>query len=395
MKANLTLHLGQPDALRGQAISGVLLPMLLDKGTRTLGRQEIQDRLTALQSSVQFAGNAERLSVSIVSTRPRLPEVLVLVGQMLRETEIRPQVFDEVKAQALAMIATQKDEPNALADNTLDRWNSPYPSDDIRSVLSFAESEAAVKALPLEAVQAFHRKMLGLSQSQLSVVGDFDAKAVEAAARKAFEGWSSATPYQRVPRPFLAPKPTRILLRTPDKQNAALALRLPLAIQEYSADHAALLVANFAFGGSTSARLWMRIREKEGLSYDVRSRIIFNPYEAASRLEGWAIYAPQNRSKVETAFSEEFARAAKEGFEAKEIEAAKRGLLNFRQLARAQDDRLAVDLSRHAQLNRSFALEAELDRQIASVSAQQASAAWSRYIKPEGIAYAVAGDFKD
>jgi zinc protease len=171
-------------------------------------------------------------------------------------------------------------------------------------------------------------------------------------------------------------------------------LRLPIAIQEFGADHAALLVANFAFGGSTSARLWMRVREKEGLSYDVRSRLVMNPFEPASRLEGWAIFAPQNRAKVENAFAEEFARAQRDGFSRDEIEAAKRGLLNFRQLARAQDDRLASDLSRHADMGRAYALESEFDRQIASVTPQQASAAWNRYIKPEGLAYAVAGDFK-
>lgn len=395
VKADLTLHLGSLGALQGQAVHGILLSMLLDKGTPALSRQAIQDRLTALQSTVQFAGDAERISASIVSTRARLPEVIALVGQLLRETQIDPAVFEEVRAQVLASIATQKDEPDALADNAMDRWNSPYSPGDVRYALSFAESEAAIKGAQREAVQAFHRQLLGLGQAQLSVVGDFDPKAVESAARKALEGWSPVTAFQRVPRPFVAPKPTRILIRTPDKQNAALALRLPLATQAYGPDHAALLVANFAFGGSTSARLWMRVREKEGLSYEVRTRIVFNPFEPASRLEGWAIFAPQNRSRVEKAFAEEFARAAKDGFDAKEIEAAKRGLLNFRQLARAQDGQLASDLSRFAHINRAYAQEAEFDRQIAAVTAQQASSAWSRLIQVEGIAYAVAGDFKD
>ncbi|MEY2776791.1 MAG: hypothetical protein RLY30_889 [Pseudomonadota bacterium] len=395
VRANLTLHLGSLDALRGQAIHGMLLSMLLDKGTKSLSRQAIQDRLTALQSTVQFSGTAERISLSIVSTRSKLPEVIALVGQLLRETQINAAVFEEVRAQVLALIATQKDEPDALADNALARWNAPYSADDVRYTQTFAESEAAVKAARLEDIQGFYQRLAGIGHAQFSVVGDFDEKAVETSIRQALEGWASATRFQRVSRPYIAPKATRILIRTPDKQNAALALRLPLAIQEFSPDHAALLVANFAFGGSTSARLWMRVREKEGLSYDVRSRLVFNPFEASSRLEGWAIYAPQNRDKVEKAFTEEFSRAARDGFDEKEIEAAKRGLLNFRQLSRAQDDRLAADLSRHADLNRKYAEEADFERQIAQVTAAQASAAWNRYVKPEGIAYAVAGDFKD
>jgi zinc protease len=394
VKANLTLHLGSLASLQDQDIAGTVLAMMLDKGTNTLSRQALQDRLTSLQSTVQFGGNAERISASIVSTRERLPEVITLVGQMLRDTRIDPAVFEEVRAQALSMIAAQKDEPDARADNALDRWNNPYAKGDPRYAMDFAESESALKSLTREAVVAFHQRMLGLSHAQLSVVGDFDAKAAETAIRQALENWAPQTAFQRLPRPHVAPKATRIQIHTPDKQNAALALRLPIAIQEFSPDHAALLVANFAFGGSTSARLWVRVREKEGLSYDVRSRLVMNPFEPASRLEGWAIFAPQNRAKVENAFAEEFARAQRDGFSRDEIEAAKRGLLNFRQLARAQDDRLASDLSRHADMGRAYALESEFDRQIASVTPQQASAAWNRYIKPEGLAYAVAGDFK-
>lgn len=395
VKANLTLHLGSLDTLKGQDVPGTLLPMLLDKGTNSMSRQALQDKLTALQSTVQFSGNAERITASIVSTRERLPEVLSLVAQMLRETRIDPAVFEEVRAQVLAMIASQKDEPEARAENALDRWNNPYPKGDVRYSMDFAESEAAIRTVSREAVIDFHQRMLGLGHAQLSVVGDFDAKGLESAIRKAFEGWAPKAAYQRLPRPHVPAKATRIQIQTPDKQNAALALRLPLTLQEYSADHAALLVANFAFGGSTSARLWMRIREKEGLSYEVRSRLVMNPFEPASRLEGWAIFAPQNRAKVEKAFAEEFAKAKQDGFGKDEIEAAKRGLLNFRQLARAQDDRLASDLSRHANMGRPFAKEAEFDQQIASVTPQQASAAWNRYVQPESIAYAVAGDFKD
>lgn len=395
VKAHLIIGLGDPASLSGQDVAGRILPAMLDKGTKSLSRQAIQDRLTALQSTVQFSGSAERLTASMVSTREKLPDVIRLVGQMLRETNFDPAVFEEVRAQALSAIAAQKDEPDALAENALSRWNNPYPAGDVRHERSFAEAEAAVRALRLESVQAFHQRLLGLGHAQLSVVGDFDAATVQTAARTAFEGWASAVAFQRVPRPFLAPKPTRIQIQAPDKQNAALALKLPLAIQEFSPDHAALLVANFAFGGSTSARLWMRVREKEGLSYDVRSRLVMNPYEPFSRLEGWAIFAPQNRARVETAFAEEFERASKSGFQAAEIEAAKKGILNFRQLARAQDDWLASDLSRYASLQMPYAQGADFERQIQAVTAEQATAAWNKYVRPDAIAYAVAGDFKD
>ena len=46
------------------------------------------------------------------------------------------------------------------------------------------------------------------------------------------------------------------------------------------------MVANFAFGSGGSSRLWKRIREAEGLSYDVRSGLSWS-----ARL-GWGLSSP-------------------------------------------------------------------------------------------------------
>jgi predicted Zn-dependent peptidase len=58
---------------------------------------------------------------------------------------------------------------------------------------------------------------------------------------------------------------------TPDKANANLRGRLALPLSDRHADHPALMMANYIFGTSGNSRLWMRIREKDGLSYDVRT----------------------------------------------------------------------------------------------------------------------------
>jgi zinc protease len=221
-----------------------------------------------------------------------------------------------------------------------------------------------------------------------------DVPAVRAALEKAFAGWSAGVPFARVLRPLVAAPPARLVFETPDKQNATMLVRLPLPLKELDPDQAPLMVANFAFGSGGNSRLWKRIREREGLSYDVRSGLSWNALDANTSWHASAIFAPQNRAKVEAAFNEETARALKEGFTAAEIAEAKSALLNLRRLSRAQDANLAAGLANNDYLGRRFTVAQQLDEAIAAVTPVQANAAWRKYIDPQRFVSAVAGDFK-
>jgi zinc protease len=317
------------------------------------------------------------------------------MGEMLRTPAMDAASLEEVRSQALAGLQAQRDEPGAIVSNTLQRHGNPYPADDPRYVPSFAEVEARLKALSLDQVRDFHQRFVGASQAQFSAVGSFDEAAVRAAAQRAFGGWASATAVQRVPSPLVALPPARLVTRTPDKQNAVLGLRLPLAVKELDADHAPLLLANFIVGGSPSSRLWVRVREKEGLSYGLGTQIGFNPHEASSTFSGSAAFAPGNRARVEAAMREELERSLKDGFTEAEVTQAKQGLLNFRRLSRAQDDSLAGNLISNEWLGRTFQSAQALDEAIAKVTPQQALEAWRRHIDLNRLVWVLAGDFKD
>jgi zinc protease len=107
-----------------------------------------------------------------------------------------------------------------------------------------------------------------------------------------------------------------------------------------------------------------------------------------------AIFAPQNRAKVETAFREEVARAMREGFTQRELDEAKKGLLSGRQLSRSQDANLAAALTNNLYLNRTFLISQKVDEGIAAATLVQVNAALRKYLKPEQLVAAFAGDFK-
>ncbi len=396
--ASITLRGGDLATHRGQAEVAALLGAMLDKGTTEISRQQVQDRLDALRTELGIGASAAEpgaLTVAMRSRREHLPAAIELVGALLRKPAFDAAVLDEIKRQATAGIEAQRKEPEAVLDEALWRHGSPYARGDIRYPRSFDERLQDIHAVTPQALRDLHAKIVGASRVELAVVGDFDADAVKAAAQRALGGWPTAAPYTRVPFPPYAPPPTRLVFKTPDKQNAVLMAIAPLPLKEGDADYAALTMANHLLGSGGNSRLWNRIREKDGLSYDVRSTIGWDQYGTNSWWNASAIFAPGNRAKVEAAFKEEVVRALKDGFTARELEEGRQGLLNFRTLSRAQDRNVAGAWARNLDLGRSFVFSGQIDQQLRALTLAQVNAALRKYIEPAKFVIGVAGDFKD
>jgi zinc protease len=395
VSGTVTLQLGDEKSLFGLEDVANATAAMLNKGTATLTRQQIQDKFDQLSAQVSFHGGATRAGASIKTTRENLPAVVALVGEVLRHASFPADALEEYKRQTLAAIDEQRTDPEAIVENEMQRYGNPYPKGDVRYAASFDEMVSATKALTVEQLRAFHKKFYGAQSAQAALVGDFDEAKALPALTAALGDWVSEAPFTRVPNPMVVVEPKRLVFKAVDKQNAFMQVEQALAVSDNDADYVPLLVGNYMLGQGGASRLWVRIREKGGLSYDVRSGISWNNHEPHSNWKATAIFAPQNRDKVATAFKEEVLRALKDGFGAKELAEARESLLSFRRLARAQDNNLAGTLASNLYLNRTLALAQKVDAQIAAVTVEQVNTALRQHLKPAQFVYAFGGDFKD
>jgi zinc protease len=398
VRAKLALHMGTEATLKGQAVNAQLAAALLDKGGAGLTRQQIADTFDRLQAQVSFQGNGETLWVWITTKRERLPEVIALVGRLLREPAFEAGTLEELRSQWLSGIEQQRNEPEALVAQRLERHGSPWPRGDIRHRASFDEEAEDVRAATLAAVQAFHRRFVSAQKAEFAAVGDMDAAAVRQALERAFGNWrqpaAGPEPHRRVPRPLAPAAAARFVEATPDKANANLMARLVLPITDSHPDFVALQLANHIFGRDTDSRLWTRIRETEGLSYDVRSVLDVPVRDAGATLTFTAIFAPANQPRVEKALDEELTRSLNAGFTQAELDRAREGLLRLRRLSRAQDGVLVERIAGHLFHGRRFAREQQIDEAIAALTLAQVNAAWRRHVDPARLVAAWAGDFR-
>jgi len=394
VRVSMQFRTGDVRSLAGQREVAEFVAALLDKGTTQLSRQQIQDRLDALKAELSISATGDQVSVSMLARRDTIGDAIALLAQLLREPTFPEAALDELKRQTLAAVEAQRDDPDAIVENALARRGDPYPREDVRRARSFDELLEDAKAVTVDQVKAFHTRFYGAAHAQFAAVGDFDPDTVQRALTAGFGGWSAQMPATRVERPIFAAVPGRDSTPTPDKQNAVLGAQLRLALSDNDAVYPAFSLASYILGGGGDSRLWKRIREREGLSYGVWTAVDWGDLDAHSVWSGGAIFAPANRDRVERAFREEIAKALADGFSADEVENAKRSLLNYRRLSRAQDERLARALARNLELTRTFEFAQRVDQAIAGLNAGQVNNALRVHLKPEALAFVLAGDFK-
>ena len=285
-------------------------------------------------------------------------------------------------------------EPTSIASRTLARLDNPWAKDDIRYVPSFEESLADVEKIKREDLVAFHQRFYGGGHIAFTAVGDFDAALAQKTMEQSLAGWKTGMSFTRVPDPYRATQPQQITVNTPDKANAFYIASLPLKLQDTDPDFPALLMANYLLGSSETSRLWMRIREKEGLSYNVRSSIDASSFEPSGSWSMVAIYAPENRQRLETAIREELQRFVSEGVSAEELKNGIQSYLNLRKLSRAQDSVLAAGWLNYLETDRTFAWSEKIDQALAALTVDQVNAAIKKYLQPQQFSSVAAGDFE-
>jgi zinc protease len=395
VELRLTLRYGNADTLRGQAAAADLLATLMARGTKKHNRQQLEDELNRLKARLSASEGLGYVTFSVECKRDKLPAALELLGEVLREPTFPADEFDVLKRQARDGLEKQHTDPSSLANRALERVLAPYPKDDVRYEPTFEEEIAQLEALTLDQVKKLYGQ-LGGGNGELVIVGDFEPATTLPRFEDMLKDWKNGAPYARIERPARTDVMGRHeTILTPDKANAVYAAGLSLALSDADPDHPALAVGNFLFGGgSLSSRLGNRVRQKEGLSYGVRSTYSASALDRSARFEMSAIYNPDVKEKLAAVIAEEVNKALKEGIPAAEVEEAKAAYLKQLRERRGSDSALVGLLQNGLVANRPVTWYADYEKKVAVLTAEEVNAAFRKHVDPKRLVIIQAGDFK-
>ncbi|NDD28906.1 MAG: insulinase family protein [Proteobacteria bacterium] len=392
---NLTLHFGTLAALKGKETIGELTAAMLLRGTRKHTRQQLKDSFDRLKARVSVGGDATSVTISIETLRDNLADVLRLVAEVLRDPSFPPDELEQMRQEELVGLEQSKTDPQALASNLLSRHLNPYPAGDPRHVSTPDEELAELAHVQVADLAAFHAAFYGASDGSGAAVGDFEAPAFTKLVEEVLGGWKSPSAYARIPSELFAVSPLEKVIETPDKENAVYLAGLKTAMSSADPDYGALILGNYVLGGGfLNSRLATRLRQELGVSYGVGSSFSAEPLDKVARFGVYAIYAPQNADKVRQNVRAVLEKAFKDGFTEKEIEAARNGLLQSRQVERAKDSSLVSRLAAYEHVGRTMKWDETLERSMRSLTAAQVLAAMRRYIDLTQLNVVTAGDFQ-
>jgi zinc protease len=392
--AQMAFRFGDEQSLMNRATAAGLAGDMLMRGTTKHTRQQIQDELDRLKARAFVSGLTSQASLFIETTRANLPAALRLMAEVLREPAFPAKEFDLLKQEDLAGIEQQKSEPTQIAFTAFNRQINPYPKGDPRYVSTPDEDIAELNAATLDQAKQFYHDFYGASNAQLTVIGDFDEQEITRLTTELFSDWKSPRPFKRIASVFREIAPANQTFQAPDKANAFFVAGFLFDMRDDNADYAAVTLGHYMLGGGfLSSRLAARIRQKDGLSYGVGSGIFVSAVDHYGRFTATAIYAPQNVEKLEAAFKEEIARMLKDGFTTEEVDAAKSGYLQSRQVSRAQDSELLNRSNTYLFLGRSWQWDADFEAKIKALTPAQINAAMRHYVDPSKLVIYKAGDF--
>ena len=190
-----------------------------------------------------------------------------------------------------------------------------------------------------------------------------------------------------------------VKIKTPDKKNAISFGMLAMEVSREDEDYAALQVAGEILGGGfLSSRIANRLRQQDGVSYGAGGAVNVDNNSKQSRSSAfvYAIYAPENATKVQQGFKEEIARFIKDGITQEELETTVNGWVEAQSVSRAKDNELSGLIGSNLYYNRDMNFQKNIEEQVKSLTVDDVNAAIKKYFKPfEEWTVSNAGDFED
>lgn len=391
----LTIRFGDADTLVDKIGAVELLGIMMARGTEKLDYQQLQDEMTRLRAEVSMSSTVGLLQTEIKTKREFLPEVITLLGDLLRRPRLEETELEVLRSQIVTQLQQSLVNPQALAPREVRRALSPYGKDDIRYVKSIEEEIEMYQDVKIDEIRSLHKNFLSNQAGELAAVGDFDPDELKSLVKAQLEDWDTSHPYKRVdkdPHPEISGVVK--LIETPDKANAVFYGQQQYAMADDDPSYAPLVLGNFVLGSSgLSSRLGDRVRQKEGLSYGVGSGLSAGSKDDRVDFTLFAITNPENKDRLLEVIVEEIDRLRESGVTEEELAAAKESYLKKARVRRTNDSPLATELILSMFNERTMEYHAQHEQRIENATIESVNQAIRSYIDPDKLVIGIAGDF--
>ena len=231
-------------------------------GSEKMDGDAMDDLLEAKAAHIETGGDEDSTALSWDSLKGDADQVFSLAMELLFHPKFSAEKLQLALQQEATSIVRRNDDEDEIAGREAAKLvygaNSPYTRQP---------ELATIAKVTLADLQAWHDRTLK-GKLIVGIIGDFDAAAMEAKVRAAFEPLAHVTPEPQRHDEFDGPKPGAYFIDKEDVNQSNVQI-VGLGIDRHNPDVPAIVVMDEILSGGFASRLFQKVRTELGLAYAV------------------------------------------------------------------------------------------------------------------------------
>ena len=350
-----------------------LVSAVITKGTENLSALEIAEKVESIGAGLGTDATTDYFSLSLKTVSADFPPMLKLLGEIMRSPTFPESEVELERKLTLQSIRSQKEQPFNVAFNQLRQQMYPQHPYGV-SVLG---TEASVSSLTRNQLQQYHQTYFRPDNLVISLSGRITQTQGQDLIAGVFGDWEKPDqplPISQLQSPMLNPSQQEIIQ---DTQQSIVMLGY-LGTKVNLEDYPVLKLINTYLGSGLSSRLFVELREKRGLAYDVSA--FFPTRLDTSPFITYMGTAPSNTEIAIEGLSTEVARLTREILSVEEIQGAKNKLLGQYALGKQTNSEIAQTYGWYESLGLGVEFDRTFQASIPPTTPEQVQEVANKYL---------------
>lgn len=345
---------------------------LLLKGTKKRNAEEIAYAVESLGGIIDISISPDYSSIYLIISSPFLVEGLEILTDVLLNPKFDEEEIEKTRKEILSEIKKEEDE---LFNKVYKLFSKKLYKKHPYGKTGIGEEET-IKNITREEILKFYNDFYVPNNMVISAVGDFKKEEL----LKELEKYFAHFPSKEIPRMDVSDE---VNLETPEeisekKDTSAswVMLGFPVAGIRIKEDYAALKLLDSLAGSGMSSLLFVNLRDKLGLAYEIGS---FYPSRLST--SHFVVYAITSSKipRIKSAFLFETSRIKYINFSEEELERAKKYLIGTFILDHEENKKQAFYLGFYEVLGLGYNFDKEYTEEIKKVKLQDIKRVAQKY----------------
>ncbi len=350
-----------------------LASAVITKGTENLSALEIAEKVESIGAGLGADASTDYFSLSLKTVSSDFPPMLKLLGEIVRSPVFPESEVELERKLTLQGILSQKEKPFNVAFNQLRQ--QMYPQHPYG--LSVLGTETSVAQLTRQNLQQYHQTYFRPDNLVISLSGRITKEQAVNLISEVFSDWQN--PPQPSPVAQLNPlnsNPSQAEIIQDTQQSIVMLGYLGTNVN--SDDYPVLKLLSTYLGNGLSSRLFVELREKRGLAYDVSAffptRLDIAPFIT------YMGTAPTNTEIAIEGLSSEVERLTKETLTNEELQGAKNKILGQYALGKQTNGEIAQTFGWYEVLGLGVEFDRHFQAAIPPITPAMAREVANRYL---------------